>query len=375
MSRKDAEIVGCRSWSKMDRRIRRGVTIEISGRCQAQCPYCARERFRPDRFAGDNMSVELFDKILVHLAELDIVDRRSVTSIWLYNWGDPFNNPNLDGLLASLRTHGFKGSMSSNFARAPEIDDANLSTISHMTLSLSGISEETYGRIHGISLKKVLKNFDEFYARARCHAPKMVFHISWHRYRFNESEFWDAYRYFGRPNVVFSPVVAFLNDHVDAMEFMEGAMPEQRKANVERDLFIDHIEKNRVYHQQHSHDYLCPQWDALAINENGRLQLCCGFTSQDTECLFGSILDMTRDDIWQTRPHHICQRCISSGWARCMHNVTARAGQELAFPKGGGLSVAKFALERTFSMEKLYTMLQNSKPGRGIIMLAKKARS
>ena len=62
-----------------------GITIEISGRCNAKCIYCARQRFN-QRFAGNNMSLILFKQILNHLIDIKLLQKNHTNIITLYNW-------------------------------------------------------------------------------------------------------------------------------------------------------------------------------------------------------------------------------------------------------------------------------------------------
>lgn len=188
-----------------------GLFIEISGRCNAKCPYCARQRFN-QRYSGKNMSPVLFGQILDHLLNIGLLHRDHTPTIGLFNWGEPFLNPEINDILKILKKKKLYAGVSSNFIVKPEIDKDNLPVISKVTFSLSGFSQDSYGKIHGASLNKVLDNFEDFYDKIRDYAPNTNLRIAWHRYTFNERELWEAYKYFDRPGIRFHPVIAYLND-------------------------------------------------------------------------------------------------------------------------------------------------------------------
>ena len=79
------------------------VFIEISGRCQASCPYCTRERMGENRYQGSVMSADLFEKIVDRLFELSLLDRIKTYSIPLLNWGEPLLNPEINDILLTLK--------------------------------------------------------------------------------------------------------------------------------------------------------------------------------------------------------------------------------------------------------------------------------
>ena len=295
--------------------------IEISGKCNAKCPYCARQRFE-QRYSGKNMSPGLFEQILNRLFELELLDRDHVSTIKLYNWGEPFLNPEINEILGILKKNKLYADVSSNFIFKPEIDKDLLPVINGAIFSLSGFSQDSYGKIHGASLDKVLENFDDFYKKIRRFAPDTKISIAWHRYRFNESEFWQAYRYFDRPSIRFLPTVAYLNDLPEMLSFAQGRLSETRQRQAQSDLFLEHISQELAYYKQRSKHYRCFMRDQLVIDESGQLLLCCGMSAFDQEHVLGNILEMSREDVFRKKSLDlICPICISSGLPRAIGSI------------------------------------------------------
>lgn len=301
-----------------------GITIEISGRCNAKCIYCARQRFN-QRFAGNNMSLILFKQILNHLIDIKLLQKNHTNIITLYNWGEPFLNPNFNDILTILKNKNLRANISSNFIIKPKINNDNLSTISDITLSLSGFSQKTYGKIHGASLDRVLNNFESVYKKMRKHSPNTKIHISWHRYKFNEKEFWKAYKYFNRPGINFIPTVAFLNDLHELLNYTTGKLSKDRLTQAKKDIFLEHISKELSYHKKRSKGYHCALWNDLVIDENGELILCCNVTNNDSKQVLGHILKMSINDIWYNKlSNPLCKPCISSGIPKAFSSMIVK---------------------------------------------------
>ena len=324
----------------MDSNVRKASTIfiEISGKCNAKCPYCTQRRLKQTKHFGGAMSPILFEQILDHLFELGIFEKAKTYSIPLYNWGEPFLNTEINDILQILKKKKLYADISSNLIVKPDIDKELLPIISKLTFSLSGFSQDSYGRIHGASLKKVLNNFEDFYVILRQYSPKTMIQISWHRYLFNENEFWDAYKYFNRPGIRFLPLIAFINDFFVMMDFLKERLSEDRKNQFEKDLFLNHIRKRIAYHKKKSKNYRCPAWDFLVIDEIGQLLLCCGPSRYDSNHVLGNILEMSAEEIWKSKlSNALCNECISSGLARWAYNQDIGGFYDRPWPSGGGL--------------------------------------
>lgn len=320
------------------------------------------------------MSPAFFEKIINHIKKIGLLNTDKVVgkkqSISLHNWGEPFLNPELNGILQVLKKIDFQANVSSTFIVNPKIDNDLLSVLGNVTFSLSGFSQASYERIHGFSLSRVLENFETFYTKIRKYSPGTTINIAWHRYRFNENELWDAYNYFKRPGIVFAPVVAYINDLSEMLSYVNGEMPDDRKQQVEKDMFLDRLTRNSerrslekkknvqgysaasigygndespktkgvegipillhgalaknrliednsgsLMHKSSASDtrYDCHMWTQLVIDEVGQVLLCCGMTSEDKNQIIGNIFDLTAESFWAKRVKDpFCQKCFST---------------------------------------------------------------
>ena len=318
----------------------KSIVMEICGCCNAKCLYCLQYRLKKEGYAGEIMSPALFETTLSHLIRLGVVERKdslgNPTMILLYNWGDPFLHPKLSDILTIVKEKGFKAALSSNFIKRPEIHGNVLDTIASVTLSLSGFSDSTYGRIHGADLKRVLENFDFFYANLRKDSPSTQIVISWHRYRFNEHEFWQMYRYFDRPGICIGPMYAYLNDMIEMASFVKKTLLPERLKQVERDLFLEIIARAMHGKKRYSKNYNCPAWDTITVDEKGELLTCCGFSSYDSEHVHGKVTEMSAEEIFDSKmSDNFCYVCVSTGISRFVYEFPYL--ESWYWPAGGGL--------------------------------------
>ena len=351
--------------------------IEISGACQSKCPYCFQQKKKLEKNYGAMMSPVLFERILDHLFEIEILEKPKDTVIILYMGGEPFLNPDINAILQIMKKRGLHTYISSNFMVKPEIDIECLPVISTLHLSLSGFSDESYGRIHGASLDQVLDNFEDFYTKIRKYSPGTKIDVIWHRYTFNEHEFWNAWKYFNRPGITFSPRLAFICDYFEMIDFLEGNLDDNRRIQVENDLFIEGMSKSLAYHKLKSKGYRCPGWDFLSIDEMGQLKLCCALlTENDKDHIVGNILEMSAEEIWKEKlSDPICNKCSSSGLARWIFFQQEVDGfKEKPWPSGGGLCHLKLWLQFNLTKPQLVQTAMNLPLGDKMLALMKKVK-
>jgi len=351
------------------------VYIEISGSCPGKCPYCAQWRLKSTKKFGKLMPHALFTQILDHLLSIEVIDPSITSIINLINWGEPFVNIEINQILKSLEDKGLSAGLSSNFIVKPNIEKELLSAISGLTLSLSGFSQETYGKIHGAQLEKVLNNFEWLYERFRKYSPETKISVSWHRYLFNEHELWKAYKYFKRPGINFVPEIAYYDDAQEMINFLRGKLSEDRMLQGRNDLFLNYLHKLIDRHRRQTKNYYCQQWDRIVIDERGQLLLCCGVTGYDSKHVLGKVLEMSAKDIWKGKSSDpFCKRCISTGFARFGNTIRSYWFLGKPLPPGGGIHCFRLCTERNLDRHKLIQSLWELPKGDKIVPLLLKIK-
>ena len=296
-----------------DHRFPEILIIEVSGVCNAKCKYCARTRYS-NRYSGDYMSPDLFEKIIDHLFSVGVINVLSNNKIYLYNWGEAFLNPKINDILRILKKNNLQAAISSNFIKAPSIDLDCFSVISEILFSLPGFSQNTYEKIHSARFDSVLNNFNFFNLQLKKYNPDCFVKVNWHRYKFNEHELFLAYKYFRNLNVYFSLQIAFFNDLIVQKKYFDQQLSIEDVSAAQKDIFLDYYSKSLQKRNKYYNDWHCYLSQYLVIDEYANLTLCCGLSSKDEVAILGSVLKMTLDDINEKKNKAIfCQYCISSG--------------------------------------------------------------
>lgn len=322
------------------------VIVEVAGVCQATCPFCAQNSGKSRRKEKPlaYMPVETFHATISRLSKSEAVKTGKIDRVYLYNWGEPFLAPTINEYLEILKDHGLYAVISSNFQLVRPIHKENYPVINEVIFSLSGMSQETYGRIHG-DFSKVLENFETFNSTLKQYSPKSQVFMSWHRYTFNEHEFWDAYRYSRRHGVSFIPSVAFMNDLVELIQSATDRLPAHRKEEAQRDIYLDHMVETIESYKEAGPDYDCPAWDDVVIDERGRMLLCCGTDAQSS---VGDVRETPYDEMRTKKINApLCKACKETGVAEWAHN-NHHDHNQLPWPEGGGLDAVRLKISRNY---------------------------
>jgi pyruvate-formate lyase-activating enzyme len=290
--------------------------IEISGACNAKCPYCVKGR--GIQAQGRVMPAETFERILKHLKTIDMLPQSGM--IHLFNWGEPMLHPNIDQIIETCGKYGLFAFISSNLIRLPKLAPLSLRLLTGVGVSLSGFSDATYGRIHGKRIKTVVDNIHRLYLMAVGANCQWRPHVIWHRYRFNESEMPAAKTYFQNRNIEFNPTIACLNGIDLALNYyFDDKLNPAEKQRIEQDLYTDYMRD--MHRLLQGGQYRCPQWSYLSMDEDANLLLCCGWSNNVRASVLGSVLEMDAQQIHSLKENSsLCTTCIQRGIAQFGHS-------------------------------------------------------
>lgn len=295
------------------------VFFEISGACNAICPWCERGgRARkmlpplPLSKSPNFIGVEAFIHRLKDLLDRKIISERAI--IYLYNWGEPLLNPDFYKIVDSVRELGFNCGISTNGSRFLE-DHASLSHVSHFCISMSGFSQETYDRVHGFPFEKTKRNIIKLVTaakRAGCKPSRIQ--IYGHSYRFNQHEIPLMEAFATMLGVTFKTNEAYFNSSLFFTQYMQGELPPEILEKAKQELYLFDPTKISALRPNNYH---CPQFDSLTLSHTGKMSLCC-VTRLDTEEYelldFNEHPNITLDDIYQIRKNNdACLLCQELG--------------------------------------------------------------
>jgi MoaA/NifB/PqqE/SkfB family radical SAM enzyme len=288
------------------------VYLDVSGVCNATCPYCLSGRYKVP--GGKFINVDVFEQILKRLTELKIVDNLSVLA--LYNWGEPFLHPRLGELVAITNRFEIPYAFSTNASVIPSIDRSFVNGLKMIIFSMPGFSQSSYDRIHGFGFQTICKNIETIIDRSHSVGYKGAFRIHYHVYQFNMSEIAQCEEFSRHLGIDLELHYAILNHWDHLWAYVDNELPYSMLKEVSQDLFCFRL---RQLIPESVESYRCPQYDLLAIDENADVPLCCQVPKGD-QYVAGNILHDDIEDIQRKRMHNdTCTRCIERGMARYLN--------------------------------------------------------
>lgn len=297
----------------------KSIFIDISGICNANCPYCLSGRYRG--VGGKYITSDVFEQVLERLTTLKLME--SSTVLGLYNWGEPFLHPQLDELLQIANSYKINYSFSTNASIVPKINKTFVYGLKEIIFSISGFSQSSYDRIHGFDFAKICTNIQMIVDQMRSAGYEGAFRIHYHVYQFNLNEIVLCEEFTKRLGIDFRLHYAILNHWDHLWAYVADELPNPKLKEVSQDLFsfrLRSITPNSIIES-----YQCPQYDLLAIDENANVLLCCQVPNS-SEYIVGNILHDDIEEIQQKRVNSsVCINCIERGMARYLNT-------SLAFP-------------------------------------------
>lgn len=292
--------------------------IEITGGCNAKCPFCPTHSLYGNRIKF--IEPEYFEKILKHIKAQGLIKDGQV--LQLYDYGEPFIHPKLNEIIEIAAVNGHKVGFSSNFIILPNIKQENYKYIDFVVFSLCSLSNEYYKQIYGGDIDKVLNNFNTFLENKSLYNNNISILINWLKYKSNNNKDIEAKRYFEERGCIFRPITAFLNNRDDMIKLISDKMSYEEIDKI--NMFLD-IKPclHKIEKLKEDVSYECPQiLKTLVVNESGELLGCCIDSSKENN--LGKILNMDRKEILVKKLKRSsskeCERCSKLGIAKFIHS-------------------------------------------------------
>lgn len=334
------------------------LNYEISGICNGKCPYCD-SGCAPVYEGAPFLKAADFEKGIDRLLSLGLID--TSTCVELFISGEPALNPDLGKIAGALARRKIHYSISTNASRAIELPPEHVKYLKVLTFSMSGFSQESYDRIHGLRFKNVIANItktlDNLFGkelwlyRRFMHSVNCSFHV----YQFNIQEMAEAARFCGRNGIAFQPCEAFFNGVPDTIAYLRKELPAGRLYQASRDLLVYYLDKLL---KEQPPDYQCPQWNMLSVDEKSNILVCCGgFPRNYPGTIVGSMFDLTADEILDKKRHMpVCGPCTGSGAAFWQHHrhTPAFIGRSLNLNKDIVNRLGRLLPEKLRSAAKKY---------------------
>lgn len=281
------------------------ATIEISSSCNAKCRWCTtglKNRICPAM--PEYMSPELFERGLNRLFQLGWITEE--TKIELDNWGEPFLHPQLDEILRILTKKGLRFSLSTNGSIYRKLPAKALKNLERLTISIPGMSKDSYEKIHRLDIDTVHENIRKFSADLRAAGFGKRLIINFQVYQFNISELSSARQFAEELGAVFTPHTAYFKDYRIAQAFLTETMQRDELYEAATQLFLHGYQKSGSVKETH-----CRLWDQVCFDQAFNLVPCCRLTTNER---LGNLFDDRSEDLLNGRIGYAeCKNCIESG--------------------------------------------------------------
>lgn len=306
--------------------------IDVVGSCNLRCPSCpVGNSTDADRPAGI-MSNELFEKILQKIKR----DAPDVTNVNLYNWTEPFVHPRLAELIELAWKYDLHSTLSSNLNIVKRLDDVMRARPHRLRVSLSGYSQELYGRTHVKGdIERVKDNMRLISEKNAAYGNHTTVEVFYHCYIDNLGADYASMREFAHSlGFNFSPMWAYMMPIEKYLEHFNGGLKNEADRKVVDLLAVKPDEAKQIALRN-------PHWDCklrsgqTVINCDGTVSLCCGAYDLKYK-VADSFLDIEHDALQKRKYEHpLCTECMGHGIHDILvysglHEWTATAKQRIA---------------------------------------------
>ncbi len=283
--------------------------IDVAGVCNLKCPSCPRGNYElqpnPGFITVDRFRL-IVDKILSETPD--------VSTIALFNWGEPLLHPQLPKLINILRERKIFCSLSTNFNIVRDIKSVILAKPDMLKISLSGYYQHTYGIFHekgDINLVKA--NMYKLRTLIDHHHPEMIVEVIYHQYRNNlQDDYAKMKDLCGELDYMFAACVAYFSPVEKIINFIEGSSSE-RDRKIKDLLLVDM--DDALKKARSSKKGLCPLLEKqIVINWDGSVSLCCASFDPMKTLVNKDFLAVTSKEIKESKlKHPLCITCMNYG--------------------------------------------------------------
>lgn len=289
------------------------IVIEIAGLCNANCPFCPTGR--KSTLPGKLMSVDLFKKTFQRLKKLNLIG--SNTILCLYNWGEPFLNPELNEILEYCNDKKVLTHISTNASVYKKLSDKACKAITYLSISMPGLTQKAYDRIHGFDLEKIKENISMLTDDIKKSNPNTYIELKQHLYQWNLDDIEKLNDFAQKLNVKIFPYYAYVA-HFDLLQaYKEKTLDEKETKEINENIFVHYLEP-----EKRNPNFKCPQIDKiLSLDEFANVLVCCNLTKNCKNYILFNLFDEDAKEKLNSRQMvEECKFCIDSGLAECSNN-------------------------------------------------------
>ena len=281
------------------------VLIDIANRCNAQCPFCARQLSELKR--NELMSKEMFYDIINQVKRI-----KSVKTIAFAAWGEPMLHPNFDEFVNYVLNLGYKVGFPTNMSLADKHMDTLLK-VDFLMISVEGHDKESYEKSRkNLNFEKVYNNIVELDRKIKENKAKGL--KVPHR----------EVNYLIDKNSNIKKYMELWYDYVDSVRIgpILPAMIWNEKNKTTSLKIDDTLKKSLIKCKNRVQNMHCAMpFKSIYIRANGKLALCC--SDYDIDINFGDCTELLHSyknnknfkkvrDEFITGNLNICKNCFQN---------------------------------------------------------------
>jgi len=269
----------------------KSIIIDPVNTCHLKCPYCPTG-VKKIRYKKSVMTMTTFKTVIQQIPSLKI--------IYLFNWGEPFLNPDLHRMIEYAERKNIFVSVHSNLSL--KLNDEALrkiinSGLDELIVSVDGASQETYSQYRiGGDFELVISNIMklvEMKKQLKSEKPDITWKLIVNKY--NENEIEKAEDMADRLGVSFHLGQIGLGDDLPDFDFDDAVDARKEKWLPLNSKYVREIYRGKyslpLYENICGHLFCSP-----VVNPDGKVTPCCYAT--DEQNVFGDLLTESFDNIW-----------------------------------------------------------------------------
>lgn len=158
--------------------------IDIVGGCNLRCPSCPVGNSDYSSQPQGFMSPDLLEQIVKKA-----VRECGLPVIGLYNWTEPFLHPRLPEMIRRVNKYGVQCGISTNLNVMRNLDEVLIAEPRYIRISVSGFTQDVYGRHHKRgNIEKVKANMIAMAEAKKRLGSSTTLKIIYHRYLNNHDD-------------------------------------------------------------------------------------------------------------------------------------------------------------------------------------------
>lgn len=285
--------------------------IDVVGSCNLRCPSCPVGSLNHSGRPEGIMKRKRFNQIL---DKIDQADSDQTVSICLFNWGEPLLHPQLPGLIDDVRQRDWPCIISSNMNCSADFSSIVAAGPTAWRISISGASQETYGRTHKNGrIDKVLNSIKDLRAQMDIYPNNIDVEIFYHLYRSNLGSELESIQKMAREmGFRLTAIPAHMMPMENYLHFKNGTLGENAGSLL--DEYLIPPEELLMLTSDFSSDQTCELLDhTMAIGHDGSVDLCCA-TYEPNQKVANDFCTLTPEELRACRKAApACRMCKDLG--------------------------------------------------------------